>query len=64
MSLGTNIFPKEKKHRGVEDPSALSQQTIEGMVINRHVHGLDEAMVVPLLTNLERQIQELRPPAD
>jgi histidyl-tRNA synthetase len=31
MSLGTNICPKEKKHRGVEDPSALSQQTIEGM---------------------------------
>jgi len=42
----------------------LSQQTIEGMVIKRHVHGLDEATVVPLLINLGRQIQELKPPAD
>jgi hypothetical protein len=34
------------------------------MAINRLVHGLDETMVEPLLTNLERQIQDLKPPAD
>jgi len=34
------------------------------MAINRLIHGLDEAMVEPLLHNLEQQIKELKPPAD
>ena len=63
--LSIEAFPEWQKNRTNFDLAlALSQQTIEGMAINRLVHGLDEAMVEPLLTNLERQIQELKPPAD
>lgn len=64
-ALSIEAFPEWQKSRANFDLAlALSQQTIEGMAINRLVHGLDEAMVEPLLTNLERQIQELKPPAD
>lgn len=64
-SLSIEAFPEWQKNRTNFDLAlALSQQTIEGMAINRLVHGLDEAMVEPLLINLERQIQELKPPAD
>lgn len=64
-ALSIEAFPEWQKNRTNFDLAlALSQQTIEGMAINRLVHGLDEAMVEPLLTNLERQIQELKPPAD
>lgn len=63
--LSIEAFPEWQKNRTNFDLAlALSQQTIEGMAINRLVHGLDEAMVEPLLTNLERQIQDLKPPAD
>jgi AcrR family transcriptional regulator len=64
-ALSIEAFPEWQKNRTNFDLAlALSQQTIEGMAINRLVHGLDEAMVEPLLSNLERQIQELKPPAD
>ena len=64
-ALSIEAFPEWQKNRTNFDLAlALSQQTIEGMAINRLVHGLDESMVEPLLTNLERQIQELKPPAD
>lgn len=64
-ALSIEAFPEWQKNRTNFDLAlALSQQTIEGMAINRLVHGLDEAMVEPLLTNLERQIQELKPPAN
>ncbi|MEY3905825.1 MAG: hypothetical protein RIR59_648 [Pseudomonadota bacterium] len=64
-ALSIEAFPEWQKNRSNFDLAlALSQQTIEGMAINRLVHGLDEAMVEPLLSNLERQIQELKPPAD
>jgi AcrR family transcriptional regulator len=64
-ALSIDAFPEWQKNRSSFDLAlALSQQTIEGMAINRLVHGLDEAMVEPLLTNLEKQIQALKPPAD
>ena len=64
-ALSIEAFPEWQKNRTNFDLAlALSQQTIEGMAINRLLHGLDEAMVEPLLTNLERQIQELKPPTD
>lgn len=64
-ALSIEAFPEWQKNRVNFDLAlALSQQTIEGMAINRLVHGLDEAMVEPLLTNLEEQIQALKPPAD
>lgn len=64
-ALSIEAFPEWQKNRTNFDLAlALSQQTIEGMAINRLVHGLDEAMVEPLLINLERQILELKPPAD
>lgn len=64
-ALSIEAFPEWQRNRANFDLAlALSQQTIEGMAINRLVHGLDEAMVEPLLVNLERQIQELKPPAD
>ncbi len=40
---------------------ALSQNVLEGMAINRLTHGLDEAMVEPILCDLERQIEALKP---
>ncbi len=64
-ALSIDAFPEWQKNRSNFDLAlALSQQTIEGMAINRLVHGLDEAMIEPLLTNLEKQIQALKPPAD
>lgn len=64
-ALSFDAFPEWQKNRANFDLAlALSQQTIEGMAINRLVHGLDEAMIEPLLTNLERQIQALKPSAD
>ena len=64
-ALSIEAFPEWQKNRTNFDLAlALSQQTIEGMAINRLVHGLDEAMVEPLLSNLERQIQDLKPPAN
>ena len=64
-ALSIEAFPEWQKNRANFDLAlALSQQTIEGMAINRLVHGLDEAMVEPLLRNLELQIQALKPPAD
>jgi AcrR family transcriptional regulator len=64
-ALSIDAFPEWQKNRSNFDLAlALSQQTIEGMAINRLVHGLDQAMVEPLLTNLEQQIQALKPPAD
>nr|WP_310523546.1 TetR/AcrR family transcriptional regulator [Polymorphobacter sp.] len=64
-TLSIEAFPEWQKNRANFDLAlALSQQTIEGMAINRLVHGLDEAMVEPLLMNLELQIQALKPPAD
>ena len=64
-ALSIEAFPEWQKNRANFDLAlALSQQTIEGMAINRLVHGLDEAMVEPLLTNLEQQIRLLKPSAD
>ena len=64
-ALSIDAFPEWQKNRTNFDLAlALSQQTIEGMAINRLVHGLDEAMVEPLLANLEQQIKALKPPAD
>ncbi len=64
-ALSIEAFPEWQKNRANFDLAlALSQQTIEGMAINRLVHGLDEAMVEPLLSNLELQIRALKPPAD
>lgn len=64
-AMSIEAFPEWQKNRANFDLAlSLSQQTIEGMAINRLIHGLDEAMVEPLLHNLERQIKELKPPAD
>lgn len=40
---------------------ALSQNVLEGMAINRLTHGLDETMIEPILADLERQIEALKP---
>jgi hypothetical protein len=34
---------------------------LEGMAINRLTHGLDENMVEPILADLERQIEAMKP---
>lgn len=39
---------------------AVSQSTLEGMAINRLIHGLDEDMIEPVLASLEEQILALR----
>jgi AcrR family transcriptional regulator len=42
---------------------ALSQNVLEGMAINHITHGLDERMIEPILADLERQIEALKPDA-
>ena len=60
--LAIELFPEWQKDRARFDLAlALSQNTLEGMAINRLIHGLDEAMTEPLLENLEKQIQALKP---
>jgi hypothetical protein len=34
---------------------------LEGMAINRLTHGLAETMVEPILADLERQIEAMKP---
>ena len=64
-ALTIEIFPEWQNNRANFDLAlALSQQTIEGMAINRLTHGLDEVMVEPLLANVEQQIQLLKQSTD
>jgi AcrR family transcriptional regulator len=56
------LFPEWQEDRSHFDLAlALSQNVLEGMAINRLTHGLDEAMVEPILCDLERQIETLKP---
>jgi AcrR family transcriptional regulator len=56
------LFPEWQGDREHFDLAlALSQNVLEGMALNRLTHGLDEAMVEPILTDLERQIEALKP---
>lgn len=56
------LFPEWQGDRARFDLAlALSQNVLEGMAINRLTHGLDEAMVEPILRDLERQIEALKP---
>lgn len=56
------LFPEWQDDRARFDLAlALSQNVLEGMAINRLTHGLDERMVEPILNDLERQIEALKP---
>ena len=56
------LFPEWQGDRARFDLAlALSQNVLEGMAINRLTHGLDERMVEPILIDLERQIEALKP---
>jgi AcrR family transcriptional regulator len=56
------MFPEWQGDRAHFDLAlALSQNVLEGMAINRFTHGLDERMVEPILADLERQIEALKP---
>lgn len=56
------LFPDWQKDRARFDLAlSLSQHTLEGMAINRLTHGLDDAMIAPMLDNLENQIRALKP---
>jgi len=58
-----DLFPEWQQDRARFDLAlALSQNTLEGMAINRLTHGLDESMTGPMLDNLENQIRALKPP--
>lgn len=60
--LAVQLFPTWQQDRGAFDLAlALTQNTVEGMAINRLIHGCDEAMIDPVLDNLETQIIALRP---
>ena len=62
--LAIDLFPAWQKDRNAFNLAlALTQNTIEGMAINRMIHGIDEAMIEPVLDNLEKQIVDLRPKA-
>jgi AcrR family transcriptional regulator len=57
-----DMFPEWQGDRAHFDLAlALSQNVLEGMAINRLTHGLDEKMIEPILNDLERQIEALRP---
>lgn len=56
------LFPEWQPDRERFDLAlALSQNVLEGMAINRLTHGIDDAMVEPILRDLERQIEALKP---
>jgi AcrR family transcriptional regulator len=56
------LFPEWQEQREHFDLAlALSQNVLEGMAINRLTHGLDEKMIEPILNDLERQIEALKP---
>ncbi|OYY70288.1 TetR/AcrR family transcriptional regulator [Sphingomonas sp. 28-63-12] len=56
------LFPEWQGDRARFDLAlALSQNVLEGMAINRLTHGIDDAMVEPILCDLERQIEALKP---
>jgi AcrR family transcriptional regulator len=56
------MFPEWQGDRAHFDLAlALSQNVLEGMAINRLTHGLDEKMIEPILSDLERQIEALKP---
>jgi hypothetical protein len=58
------LFPEWQHDRERFDLAlALSQNVLEGMAINRLTHGIDDAMVEPILRDLERQIEALKPAA-
>ena len=60
--LAVQLFPAWQQDRNAFDLAlALTQNTVEGMAINRLIHGCDEAMIDPVLDNLEAQIVALRP---
>jgi AcrR family transcriptional regulator len=62
--LAVQLFPQWQQDRAKFDLAlALTQNTVEGMAINRLIHGCDEAMIEPVLENLENQIVALRPGA-
>lgn len=56
------LFPEWQGDRARFDLAlALAQNVLEGMAINRLTQGLDERMVEPILNDLERQIEALKP---
>ncbi len=56
------MFPEWQDDKARFDLAlALSQNVLEGMAINRLTHGLDENMVEPILADLERQIEAMKP---
>lgn len=60
--LAVQLFPAWQEDRKAFDLAlALTQNTVEGMAINRLIHGCDEQMIDPVLENLEAQIIALRP---
>lgn len=60
--LAVQLFPAWQQDRKAFDLAlALTQNTVEGMAINRLIHGCDETMIDPVLDNLEAQIIALRP---
>lgn len=60
--LAVQLFPVWQQDRKAFDLAlALTQNTVEGMAINRLIHGCAEAMIDPVLDNLEAQIVALRP---
>jgi AcrR family transcriptional regulator len=61
-SEAIEMFPEWQGDRASFDLAlALSQNVLEGMAINRLTHGLAETMVEPILADLERQIEAMKP---
>jgi AcrR family transcriptional regulator len=61
-SAAIEMFPEWQGDRARFDLAlALSQNVLEGMAINRLTHGLAENMVEPILADLERQIEAMKP---
>lgn len=62
--LAVDLFPEwQSDPASFELALAISQAMLEGMALARLTHGLDEALVEPLLASLEQQIQALKPAA-
>jgi AcrR family transcriptional regulator len=60
--LAIELFPEWQRNRDrFRLALALAQNTLEGMAINRLIHGCDEDVIEPVLNSLEAQILSLRP---
>lgn len=65
QNVAIELFPEWlKDERAFRIALAITQNTLEGMAVNRLTFGIDEDTITLVLDHLEQQILALRPKAD